>query len=289
MLNSPLGCAFLLLANAAGLPPDEIARPRNSIYLAAFAANQLQVWDAEYPKLQETARRLGQRHHDLALAILDSQIAVDWFGPPDREHQIFVQRDGNPAPDPVLFVPPASPLSNWERYAEKSKNGIYTSTLGDRSSAILVEYDERIGDFTLGNDRYSPHAAPYPCWLLKADPAARVYEIDGPPSWHDLCVRYPTAGVVDSNTPPFTLEPGRLTPDWGEVAADWDGVHLTSGGQLTTEQVRVESDAGWTYLWGWDIEQTLWLRWMFYEVEQLPDHTPPPYALEYLRHPMYLS
>ncbi len=73
-------------------------------------------------------------------------------------------------------------------------------------------------------------------------------------------------------------------PDWSAVAHDWDAVHLTLGGLLTSEQVRVESSAGWTELWGWGAEQTLWLRWCFTAVERLPvlaELPEPSVALEW--------
>ncbi len=64
---------------------------------------------------------------------------------------------------------------------------------------------------------------------------------------------------------------GRLVPDFAAVARDWDAVHLTLGGLLTAEQVRVDGPGGATELQGWDAEQTVWLRWVFDEVTRLPD------------------
>ena len=46
LLNSPLGCAFLLIAGASSLTPKEIAQPDNAIALAAVAANEIGVWRA---------------------------------------------------------------------------------------------------------------------------------------------------------------------------------------------------------------------------------------------------
>jgi hypothetical protein len=99
----------------------------------------------------------------------------------------------------------------------------------------------------------------------------KVYEIDGAMAWHELCARYPSVGKSDSATPDFSQDDGRLTPDWPAVAIDWDAVHMSFGGLLLSEQVRVESGVGWTYQWSWNIEQTMWLRWKFTEARQLPD------------------
>ena len=46
-----------------------------------------------------------------------------------------------------------------------------------------------------------------------------MFEIHGPADWHDLCVRYPAKGTEDD----------RLVPNWGAVAEEWDGVHLSIG------------------------------------------------------------
>ena len=75
---------------------------------------------------------------------------------------------------------------------------------------------------------------------------ARVFEINGPSDWHGLCVRYQARGTEDD----------RLVPNWGAVSEEWDGVHLSLGGLLTTEQGRYESPAGWTMLESWHAEQT---------------------------------
>ncbi len=38
LVRSPLGCACLLIADASGLPPYEIARPVISLYMGAMAS-----------------------------------------------------------------------------------------------------------------------------------------------------------------------------------------------------------------------------------------------------------
>ena len=98
------------------------------------------------------------------------------------------------------------------------------------------------------------------CWRLGAQADVRVFEIDGPGAWHDLCVQYTARG-----------EDGRLVPDWSAVARDFDAVHLSLGGLLTSEQVRIASVAGWSIHDKWDLEQTLWLHWRFETTDRLPD------------------
>ena len=86
-------------------------------------------------------------------------------------------------------------------------------------------------------------------------PSVRVFEVHGPEDWNRLCVRYPAKGTKDG--PP---DPEWLVPDWGAAAAEWDGVHVSLGGLLTTEQVRYESTGGVSMLLFTESELTYWLR-----------------------------
>ena len=74
-------------------------------------------------------------------------------------------------------------------------------------------------------------------------------------------MRYPARGS----------EGDRLVPNWGAVSEEWDGVHLSLGGLLTSEQNRYESSDGWTMLDFWHAEQTHWLRGIDTEVKRQPD------------------
>jgi hypothetical protein len=62
-----------------------------------------------------------------------------------------------------------------------------------------------------------------------------------------------------------------IEPDWQAVSQDWDGVHLSIGGLLTTERVRWGTPGHETHLFGWSVESTAWLRWVFGSVERLLD------------------
>jgi hypothetical protein len=78
---------------------------------------------------------------------------------------------------------------------------------------------------------------PYPRWRLEVVPAARVYEIHGPQAWNNLCLAYPAPSCMAY---PSCRPDSLIEPDWQAVSQDWDGVHLSVGGLLTTERVRGE-------------------------------------------------
>ena len=108
-----------------------------------------------------------------------------------------------------------------------------------------------------GEDHRPP---PYHLWQLEISPTARVYEVHGPEGWQSLCLTFPHYGPDN-----------HVMPDWEKAAQTWDGVHLSVGGLLTTEQVYWSTSQKWTQLSGWGVESTAWLRWAFTQIEHLPD------------------
>jgi GNAT superfamily N-acetyltransferase len=93
---------------------------------------------------------------------------------------------------------------------------------------------------------------------------SRVFEIDGPAAWAKLVRRYPldvSAGrrhdwySVTGRSGSWTI------PDWSAVRHDFDAVHLTIGGYLTTagRAIPVDEERS-TVLAGWGPDSTYWLR-----------------------------
>ena len=91
----------------------------------------------------------------------------------------------------------------------------------------------------------------------------RVFEIDSPDALAYLCRRFPLDVTASRRHDWYrtTARNGRwLIPDWERVAQNFDAVHLTVGGYLSTAglAVPVENDL-MTVLAGWDPDQTFWL------------------------------
>jgi hypothetical protein len=104
------------------------------------------------------------------------------------------------------------------------------------------------------------------CWPLQPQSDVRVYEMSGPQDWVDLVGRYPLDVSKSRRHDWFrvTARAGSwLIPDFTAVAGDFDAVHLTVGGYLTTAGRALPvpgRDDGWaTMLAGWDPDQTYWL------------------------------
>ncbi len=102
------------------------------------------------------------------------------------------------------------------------------------------------------------------CWPVAAQDAARVYEITGPAQWAELVDRYPL-DVSRSRRHDWwraTGWAGRwLIPDYSAVAADWDAIHISVAGYLTTAGIASPAGSGArTMLAGWDPDATWWLN-----------------------------
>ena len=269
MMRSPLGRAVATIAAGSGMSARELAVPETSIWLCVEASDDIEVWNAVRDKIHVFLEHEAPKHKGFLREILAQSSVSWWFEPMDKERQVWVSRDESP-PSEDSLITPSEPPTRWERYALKPTGGLFTSTQVGSISPMAAAIDFGVGDF-----RPWYGQPPYAVWRLDVDESARIFEIHGPNDWHRLCVEYPAEGNSGrhaGNEPDFSRDACRLVPDWSKVARDWDAVHLSFGGYLTSEQVRVESEHGWTYHWAWDQEGTLWLRWMFSGYERLEDY-----------------
>jgi hypothetical protein len=123
--------------------------------------------------------------------------------------------------------------------------------LADLGSTELVWREDSLGQ---------PDAA---VWQLRTTSEPRVWEVDGPMAWTRLVQQYPV-DVTNSRRHDWYCTTGRtgrwFVPDWAAVAADWDAVHLSVAGYLTSAtRALPTTDDGWTVLAGWNPDQTWWL------------------------------
>lgn len=91
----------------------------------------------------------------------------------------------------------------------------------------------------------------------------RVYEVTGPSAWGDLVRRFPLE-VTASRRHDWYRHTGRdgawAIPDWLAVREEFDAVHVTVAGYLTTAGQAVEvGDGVATVLAGWSPDLTAWL------------------------------
>jgi hypothetical protein len=92
---------------------------------------------------------------------------------------------------------------------------------------------------------------PWKIWALEATADARVFEIATAVQWVDFV----SAEPLDSE--------GVLSPDWGAVAARWDGIHMSAAAVAATQGIRFGAAGHVVAPPYWDVASTLWLRWSF--------------------------
>ena len=265
LLNSLVGCAFLLLLDESGFTPNDVADPVIALQVAASAADEMDRFGADYDVLSHAVPTLAKAKSDLARELFEHPGTAWWFDDVALDAQAWLSIQGTPdefiygvPPNVSEWGRPQNPSGGWERYAQKP---ICNEDIGSQDTSTLyapfltselVAVEDRVGDFRC--------SFPLAWWAIRIIEKVRVFEIHGPTDWHKLCVRYPARDRDD-----------RLVPNWGGVSEEWDGVHLSLGGLLTTEQNRYESSAGWSMLDFWHAEQTYWLRSVEAEVERQPD------------------
>jgi len=100
-------------------------------------------------------------------------------------------------------------------------------------------------------------------WPLEPASGSRIYEISEPTSWTSLVARYPLDVSLAKRHDWWRttrVEGPWLMPDWSAVAADYDGVHLTVAGYLTTAGRYLPVGQSGTVLAGWNPDETYWLN-----------------------------
>ncbi|MFW2514202.1 hypothetical protein ACNI3K_10535 [Demequina sp. SO4-13] len=99
---------------------------------------------------------------------------------------------------------------------------------------------------------------------VAVSPGARVLEIACAEDWADLCRRH-SVDVTASRRHDWFRCTGRagdwVIPDWEQVAAQYDGVHLTGAAYLEASRVPIRvDDVRASVIAGWNPDTTVWLR-----------------------------
>ncbi len=186
--------------------------------------------------------------------------------------------DDDPASAPVL-VGAAKRLQRWreqtfedDRDAARNRpadpaasfSGRWWSTPALASLVTSTRPLPGLGAMELAWREDSPGQRDALIWPLATIAPARVWEIDRPEAWTRLVDEYPL-DVTHARRHDWYKTTGRVgtwrIPDWCAVADDWDAVHLTVAGYLTTATRALPlagADAA-TVLAGWNPDQTWWL------------------------------
>ena len=206
LLASPLGCAFLLIADEPGLTPKQIAEPAMSFSMAAFASRDLDVWHygVDVNEVLAEIIRLGPEQESMARALMEEPDTAYWFEPMDLENQVWISLERF-LPDQSRMGLPQDPPSNFERYALKMMHPFQTSTPKEDTTSMFAALEENVGD--LGGDFILQD---YMTFRMDVPASVRVYEVNSALAWHELCVRYPVESHGRTNTPDFSGDEGQM-------------------------------------------------------------------------------
>ncbi len=265
------------IADVSGTPFDGSALLAGLVAAVNFAS-YWQEADAEDQGFAGEAARDALR--PVAEAVVAAVGAPDvrwWTAPADRDRQRYAQFLGDHSlPDPLLTgavesvaawradilddersaqdrpEDPAAPYSGrWWSTPAISRLPVTTRALPGLGAVRLALVEDGLGWQSAR------------CWPVVPEEGARVYEIHGPDQWAELVDRYPL-DVSKSRRHDWwrvTGWAGRwLIPDYTAVAADWDAVHVSVAGYVTTAGIAIPAgDGRCTMLAGWDPEATWWL------------------------------
>lgn len=103
-------------------------------------------------------------------------------------------------------------------------------------------------------DRSGPdpvlYPAPWRTWRLELATDVRVMEIKTARQWTEFVAN--NAQYAD----------GYVRVDWSKVARRWDGVHITLPAIVAAQGFQFEAEHGLVAPVFWDIESTLWVKWV---------------------------
>jgi hypothetical protein len=265
------------IADLAGVPFDESALLAGLVAAVDF----ISYWgapDAEDRGFADAPARAALRPVAEAVAVAAASVAGVrwWVEPVDRSCQRYAQFLDEPAlPEPQLTGAPDL-LRAWLADARdeerphdqledpaRSASGGWWSSPATSGLPVTTRGLPALGAIrlALAEDGFGWKLAR--CWPVTPQASARVYEIRRPEQWAALVEHYPL-DVSRSRRHDWwraTGWAGRwLIPDYAAVAADWDAIHVSVAGYLSTAGLDLPVGGGArTMLVGWDPDATWWL------------------------------
>jgi hypothetical protein len=278
-------------AIAGGASPGGASQPwfTDPLALLAPVARAAQGWafSSDGPEWDRTLAAEAERLRPLAELVAAAPAASWWREPVAREHQRWLGCSHRPELARGAAVADAAIAASRteeamakaaERAAERAEqrndsgDEFVTGTWwsGPVGDVVRTTRGDLAGLPAVGlacaEDAFGEEL--FEIWGLRVDPGARVYEVHALADWERLAAAYPrdVTGTRRHDWDRWSGREGRwIVPDWQLVAQDWDGVHVSMAGYLSTAGVA----AGETLLAGWDADQALWLRDVFTDVRQL--------------------
>lgn len=266
LTTSPVGCAFLATAQAAGMSPDDIVEPTTALHLLGAAAEQINPHAQDLLERTVEALSRGPRLTRLARQLMRLPEAQAWWAPLDRERQVWTSLSSSVrSPDSGFYFDAPMPEPSPGRFF------VFTSTQVADVASLDFAWDWDMAMDPMGGE------SPIPRQRMAVSPRARVYEIREFDDWRELVRAYPYDRRITEQEHIFRRE--NPAYDWAirevkldryKAAQDWDGIHLTFGGVLLTSGIIGPVGTGWTRIVTGS-EYTHWLNRVLNSESPLPD------------------
>lgn len=300
VLASPLGVSWLAVLEA-GLPDDEgwpstspVADPSSiaatvdrigemsfgSLMRAAVFASVMESgpWMPDAPAKISSAYRQAERRAPIAEAVA-ARFGEQLHAPLDPDMQQWFS-DGSPGIETI--APLFRNFDDVYGAGEFPWAGLWTAT--DPPPEAIPEM---VG-------AWEQETGPITRWWMPVRPEARVFEIHRPQDWARLVTSHPRPALPHpgwelpginqhyAEISPLLAPPEQratrvsvrhhVVPDWQAVAGQYDGIHLSWAGFITSEGCIVElGDGDVTMLRYWFSERTAWLADVFGQPSSAPD------------------
>lgn len=215
------------------------------------------------------------RHPEVRAALLPlaEQIlahrSVQWFSWARQPEQWAI--DWRPAGDPApLPREPEVTLAKWARNQRAEELRAATERPTDPHAnysgnwwSIPLGLIRTVGSIPDGLSLVEDYPGFDEATVIPVRGVGAVLEINGPEDLIALCRKHPLDVTASRRHDWFrvTGRDGRwVIPDWEQVAREWDAVHLTVLGYLSsaTQALSLDTDRS-TVLGGWDPDGTIWL------------------------------
>jgi hypothetical protein len=247
LLSTPLGRLLVQrLVGQVGLTGMQSLSEGAVMRAAIRCGLDLSPWSTLREELLINLGSAERSLHEAAAFLVSSRVARDWWSNLDRTRQVWIGDGGRPGRAQLQLD-----LAPFRSSVPKPRRALWTCTEVEDAGSPWMEW------LRSGDDR---RPGPYHPWRMVPLATARVAEIHSASDWREF--------VLTCSAP--QPHDGRRMPDWHLAAEQWDGVHLSMGGFLTGQAVVNSAQGATTELDGWSFESTVWLRWVFSDVVDLP-------------------
>ena len=153
ILNSPLGCTFMMAAHESALEPEALSAPELSLRMAAASVNLISQWQSDHEIVVAKVLEYGKELKTFTRAVLEHAGTSWWFDPIDLSRQLWVNPEGVP-PDTAAWHPPRGPILRLGGFTHRNQEGIKIRPLYSESTVLYSWPSTRKQAITGGHSRW---------------------------------------------------------------------------------------------------------------------------------------